>query len=69
MIFLLNAITPQITQKDNSVTLLLIVIMPQIIHKRVISLVNFAYLSQWLSGIVIKSSTLRVCVSYNQISL
>ena len=31
MIFLLIAIIPQITQKDNNVTLLLIVIMPQII--------------------------------------
>ena len=33
MILLLIAIIPQITQKDNSVTVLLIMIMPQIIYK------------------------------------
>ena len=33
MILLLIAIVPWITQKDNSVTLSLIAIMPQIIHK------------------------------------
>ena len=42
MIFLLITITSQSTQKDNSVTLSLIAIMPQIIHKRVISPVNIS---------------------------
>ena len=42
MIFLPITIIPQITQKDNSVGLLLIVIMPQIIYEEFIS---FSFLS------------------------
>ena len=37
MILLLITIIPQITQKDNSVTLPLIMIMPQIIYKESVS--------------------------------
>ena len=42
MILLLITIIPQITQKDNSVTLSLIVIMPQIIY---IEFISFYFVS------------------------
>ena len=46
MILLLITIIPQISQKDNGVTLLLITIMPQIIHKELIFLVFLVNTSQ-----------------------
>ena len=53
MILLLTTIVPQIAQEDNSVKLSLIVIMPQIIYKRVYFLL-FSYhsLASWISRIM-----------------
>ena len=73
MILLHIAIIPQITQKDNSVTFSLIVIMPQIIYKRVLfPFILLAFFSHWLSRIMYRyrnMSTLVICLNYSQISL
>ena len=67
---ILIAIIPQITLKDNSVTLLLIIIMPQIIYKEFISsyFLRRHFFSQCLPKIMNRyknMSTLGICLIYN----
>ena len=74
MILLLIAIIPQITQKDNSMTLLLIAIMSQVIYKEFISFyfpnILFVNASQESCvGFVENMSTLGIHLNYNRISL
>ena len=74
MILLHIAIIPQITHRDNIMTLLLIVIMPQIIYKEFISFIFPSILSVDASqescvGTGENMRTLGICLIYNQISL